>query len=801
MEETLLHKGELLEGNDLETEYRLRSNDYINDSISPGAQLPDGWEPLHVYKTKTNIRKRKKISDLLEDKVWRLFYDLGAKKLSSKHFSLVLKKRDEKDKTKQIDVLAIDDDVIFVVECKSRDTLGAKSLKKDIAEFAGNIGDIRDTIKKLLNKRDLTFVFILATENILLDDNDRGDAKDASIYIWDEYDIYRLQELTKLTGQGAKYQIYNLLFAGKKLKNFEIKVPALKSKMGGYTYYSFILSPEDLLKISYVHHRSRHSSFLDLADSYQRMINPQRIRKIEQFIEDGGFFPGNIILNFHHKPIKEEILGDKKHLSQIKDCVKPVILTLPNIYGSAWIIDGQHRLYGYSDLTEKKQKETVPVIAFIEEERGVEAKIFVDINKNQKSIEANLLWDLYEDLYAGTEDDKEKELFAISKIAKTLNSRKDSPFNGHIGIPKEQSKGNLTLQTICSCMRQQRLLSNNEDERLLYFQSYEETIKYASDRIIIFFEVLRDMMPEEWEGGDKHYIRTNSGYTVLLGIFKDILECNLTKPELADTNKFRNAINKFLEPLIIHLIDCDNEKIRDYRGAGGAGQKSRQIRLELTRVIRDAKIGFRSTWLEKYEAELLEEKQFEKNHKKFTDLLDDDENEFLEFKGSLTLNIDRYLRKDGDGKLIEDLKLLDDGVLKTIVAFLNTKGGEVIIGILEQNKYSNIPDGKLENYPIYKNKILFGIEKEYKKDGWDGYEQRIINFIESKISPELFYYEWVKIEKKSFEGIDLCQISVQAADSKQFLNKSKFFVRIHNKTVSLEGKEIDKFWTAKNCAK
>ena len=48
--------------------------------------------------------------------------------------------------------------------------------------------------------------------------------------------------------------------------------------------------------------------------------------------------------------------------------------------------------------------------------------MFVDANENQKSIEANLLWDLYEDLYVAAKDDKEQQLFAISKIAKELKS-------------------------------------------------------------------------------------------------------------------------------------------------------------------------------------------------------------------------------------------------------------------------------------------------------------------------------------------------------------------------------------------
>ena len=80
--------------------------------------------------------------------------------------------------------------------------------------------------------------------------------------------------------------------------------------MGGLTYYTFVLSPDDLLKIAYVHHRSGQSSFLELSDSYQRIINASRVRKIAQYIEEeNGFFPGSIILNFHRKFSDKRILA------------------------------------------------------------------------------------------------------------------------------------------------------------------------------------------------------------------------------------------------------------------------------------------------------------------------------------------------------------------------------------------------------------------------------------------------------------------------------------------------------------
>jgi DNA sulfur modification protein DndB len=792
MKAQVVHKGSLLEGDDVEAEYRARKKSRLEKSIVKGTPLPSGWKVLREFKTRTRVFKEKSIGTQLEDKVWRLFYEIGVQRLSSRGFSLVLKRRNAIEKTKQVDVLAIDNDIVFIVECKSRETLGKKSLKKDVAEFARNKNDLRTAIRRLLGVRGLQFVFIIATENIEWNENDKQDAKAERILIWDEYDLMALQKLAKLAGEGARYQIYNRVFYNKKIKGLEIRVPALRAKMGGHTYYSFVLSPHDLLKIAYVHHRAAQSSFLELADSYQRMIKRSRIRKIEQYIRDGGFFPGSIIVNFHRKLLREETLGDKAHLDQLRRNAKPVAITLPPYYGCAWIVDGQHRLYSFADL-EEKYRETVPVIAFVEEEDSVEAKIFVDINKNQKSIEANLLWDLFEDLYARSEDEKEQQLFVISKIAKLLNSSEDSPFRGHISIPKEQNYGNLTLTTICTSINQQRLIS--EQEGLLFHNSYEETIGYATQRISSYFDVIRQELREEWGSGNQHYVRTNAGVVVLMGILRDIVECNLSKAELEDIRKFRKKAMDFLAPLIIHFLDVDSDAIRAYRGAGGAGQKSRQVRFELTKVIRDANIGFRSIWLEKYEDALREEDRFAKRRKGMLYYLDKDESETLEFKGSLALNLNRYLL--GDGKLVHDSSLPNEGVLKSIVAFLNTKGGDLLVGILELKRFEDSYEDKLSDCPIHKDKIVFGVESEYNKDEWDGYLQRLMSYIENRISPDVIDADLVKITRLFHDdGKELCLISVHPADAKQYL-QNKFYIRRANKTVLLEGAEIDRYWSSR----
>ena len=73
------------------------------------------------------------------------------------------------------------------------------------------------------------------------------------------------------------------------------------------------------------------------------------------------------------------------------------ILSIPNAYGIAYIIDGQHRLYGYAG-SDYKRTNTIPVVAFENMESREQLQIFMDINENQKAVSKNLRLDLEEDI-------------------------------------------------------------------------------------------------------------------------------------------------------------------------------------------------------------------------------------------------------------------------------------------------------------------------------------------------------------------------------------------------------------------
>ena len=80
-----------------------------------------------------------------------------------------------------------------------------------------------------------------------------------------------------------------------------------------------------------------------MAPTYQRLLVPKRLKGITKFIDDGGYFPNSIIINFSLSSAEREITFDPIHKEKNSNA-EFGLLNIPNAYGIAYIIDGQHRV-------------------------------------------------------------------------------------------------------------------------------------------------------------------------------------------------------------------------------------------------------------------------------------------------------------------------------------------------------------------------------------------------------------------------------------------------------------------------
>ena len=143
------------------------------------------------------------------------------------------------------------------------------------------------------------------------------------------------------------------------------------------------------------------------------------------------------------------------------------------------------------------------------------------------------------------------------------------------------------------------------------------------------------------------------------------------------------------------------------------------------------------------------------------------EGEELEFKGSAFLNVKRWVH---DGTTSFDNKIALEGVLRAITGMLNTRGGVVIIGVLEKDKFKDkTSKDKLGIFPEYGENILFGLELDYRGKNWDAYQLRLLNLINAHIDP--FAKPWVGLKQAEFEGREFALFHVREPSEDWFYLK------------------------------
>lgn len=533
--------------------------------------LQEGWELGPKMTTKTKLIKHKKFDELFEDRLWRLFYSLKFSRMNEdRYLKLDL---GTAYRPKQIDVIAKDEDNIFVVECRSSESDGPVNAKGALEEWYHKRENIRQAIQASWGRncgRVNLVVAVSSQETRGVDYNYAEEVRNKNLFLWSAKEIEYIESLTKQVGPAAKYQLCSILFAGKKQKSLQATCLAIKGNLAGHTFYTFIIPAKKLLKYAYVHHREL-TGIIKASQVYQRMLRDAKLRKIATFVDiGGGFFPNSIIVNFS-KPLR----FDRKASS---DGISMGTLHLPGFFGCAWIIDGQHRLYG---VARAETDVMVPVLAFENIGEIEQANLFVDINEQQTSVPKNLLWDLYSDIYCDSSDDKQKFLYQVAETAKKLNVME--PFKNYIDIPSDPTVGKvkLSLTTVCEaisrCASCWDLLQHPTDE--------SKTPEGIAQLIATYFGVIKALWPEDWEKADSSVLLSNNGFGVFLLIFRDIIKHLAYKSESKYKQKppilraskiaeFEDCIgNLYLRPLM-EFLKTDENTQRDIKTKTGRGPQN-----------------------------------------------------------------------------------------------------------------------------------------------------------------------------------------------------------------------------------
>lgn len=543
-------------------------------------EATEGWYYFKDTKNpdKVKVHRDKSVHTVFENRVWVLFAQMGFTALNRDQSFTINYSENGKDLDKQIDVFAADEETVLVIECKCAESVNnTKQWKTELEAIKGYMGPAKKEIQKKFPGRNIKFIF--ATQNYVLGDQDNKRLEEFGIVHFDEKTIKYYEELAKHLGSCSKYQLLGSLFAKTKIRNMDNRVPAIRGKMGGYTYYAFSAQPETLLKIGYVLHRIDAND--GLMPTYQRIIKKSRLKAVHEFIENQGFFPNSIVVSINSK---KEPLFDLSEKQGNDDVAKCGILHLPNEYRSVYIIDGQHRLYGYSDSKYAKTN-SIPVVAFVNMDQKEQVKLFMEINENQKAVPKNLRNTLNADLLWTSDDPSERREALRSRIAQDLGDSLKSPLNGRVIIGEEQADDYrcITLEMICSAIDASGLLSKYAKDKTLQtpgtldLEDSDKTLALTEKYIFGCLSYLRETLPEEWEKNPKKdgMLLFNNAIGGLIRLFGDIATELINKGfDPKKTDEFLEESQYYLDPIEGYVNNLSEEEKTELRtNYGGNGPR------------------------------------------------------------------------------------------------------------------------------------------------------------------------------------------------------------------------------------
>ena len=160
-------------------------------------------------------------------------------------------------KPARVNVFAKDDETAISVQCAYRDVPGRKSMSTLVDKVRAMREPALKTVRKFYgNQTKLKLRHVIATRNIGWRESDLSRCREAGITVITDPEIEYYASLVRHLKNAARYQFLAHMFEGQRIDGLAKQVVATRGKMGGDTFYTFLIRPDDLLKLAYVGHKA-----------------------------------------------------------------------------------------------------------------------------------------------------------------------------------------------------------------------------------------------------------------------------------------------------------------------------------------------------------------------------------------------------------------------------------------------------------------------------------------------------------------------------------------------------------------
>lgn len=196
---------------------------------------------------------------------------------------------------------------------------------------------------------------------------------------------------------------------------------------GSYQFYTLTMPSDVLARTCAVSTRQE-----DPQKGFQRTLDERRALEIAQYIDSGHSIPNSIVLSAQEKA-KLKVIGRGKTLE------------FSDTPGAFLILDGQHRVYGFS---KSRKPLRVPVVIYNNLTRQQESRLFIDINTKQRAVPGELLLDIKK--LADIERAGESELRELFDV---FHSSGDSALKGLTSPFDKGGGGKITRVTFNAAIK------------------------------------------------------------------------------------------------------------------------------------------------------------------------------------------------------------------------------------------------------------------------------------------------------------------------------------------------------------
>ena len=455
--------------------------------------------------------------------------------------------------SKQTDILAVFDKHIFIIECKStkKNNTKLQNLKKEmqLLEFLSKykekrINDLFDdyVVVNMLftdgyelpspeNKKDgLNLIQNLLNKNPPI-------AFFAKTYM--EY-INQVREESESSEFAYKQFLGFFRSDQPDYSERDNNGNAKKSKIRAFTSkfsedskkrsFTFSISPEDMLKISTVAHSRQKNIYLANQDNekyYQRLLKKGRIKSISNFLKESNqSFPNNILVSYRGEEGLDFTPDNKADMEESIIGNVPGTLSFFKCPGTFHVIDGQHRLFGYTGLEKDskiRNEHRLIVTAFEGLKVEDEAKLFLEINNEAKAVNPSLIMEIE---WAGQSITKKN---LANGIVFHLRDKEESCLKDKVQ-QAEESSYKLSPKNFQTALMKTEILERDSFNKINFKKknhNWSEMLK-SVDNLYTFFnsllQIIEKKNPDLWNTSRRKSQRPGLLRDILIGALVMIID-------------------------------------------------------------------------------------------------------------------------------------------------------------------------------------------------------------------------------------------------------------------------------------